>query len=210
MGPVARLALHSPLQVNAAPAPADVPRSYAQWSVWLDRLSEGLQDEACLDAMCAGELNASGGVVTLFSQRLAEEFNARLMRCSEHLTRDLSIGNDESQVVRAILNARKHLAFLHRLAHIESFPATLRTHLTDELRKFAQRAQQSLEDSARTDRSGRLLVLLRNNPLVRYEPAAQDGGAASTARAMGMGAAVGAAAQHPLSQTGARRRNIIL
>ncbi|MDH1301057.1 hypothetical protein [Achromobacter sp. GD03932] len=184
--------------MNAAPASIEAPRSYAQWSACLDRLSEGLHDEACLDAMRAGDLNASGGVVTLFSRRLADEFNARLTRCSEHLTRDLRVGGEESLIVRAILNARKHLAFLHRLAQVEIFPATLRTHLIDELRKFAQRAQQSLEDSAKTDRSGRLLVLLRNNPLVRYESAVAGVPAA------------GATAQPPISQTGARRRNIIL
>lgn len=185
--------------------PIGAPRSYAQWSACLDRLSEGLHDDACLEAMRAGDLSASGGVVTLFSQRLADEFNARLRRCSEHLTRDLRTGGEESQIVRAILNARKQLAFLHRLAQVEIFPATLRTHLTDELRKFAQRAQQSLEDSAKTDRSGRLLVLLRNNPLVRYEPVATGSPDATPA----MGSPAAATALPAVTHAGARRRNII-
>ncbi|MFY3432861.1 hypothetical protein ACOTI9_09470 [Achromobacter mucicolens] len=191
--------------MSAASALIETPRSYAQWSACLDRLAEGLQDEACLEAMRAGELNASGAVITLFSQRLAGEFNARLTRCSEHLTRDLRIGGDENLVVRAILNARTYLTFLHRLAQVEIFPDTLRSHLTDEVRKFAQRAQQSLEESAKGDRSGRLLVLLRNNPLPRYEPATPDPSAEMPAAKTVM-----ASAQAPLTQAGVRRRNIIL
>lgn len=144
-------------------------QTYAQWSKCLDLLATGHQDEACLLNMSQGTLTLVGGVVPLFSKRLAEEFNARLSRCSDVLTRDLQRSSDESDVVRAILNARKTLAFLHRLAHTPSFPETLRTHLSDEVRKFAQRAQTSLEDSAKTDSTGRLKVVLRNNNLSRYE-----------------------------------------
>lgn len=193
--------------MSAGPALIEPPRSYAQWSACLDRLSEGVCDEACLDAMRAGDLTASGGVVTLFSQRLVDEFNARLTRCSEHLTRDLRLGGEESLIVRAILNARKQLTFLHRLAQVENFPVTLRTHLADEVRRFAQRAQQSLEDSAKADRSGRLPILLRNNPLVRYDTAVP--GASAPAAAM-PGMAASAPAQPSITQAGARRRNIIL
>ncbi|MGG4606323.1 hypothetical protein ACLPHM_16180 [Paenalcaligenes sp. Me131] len=144
-------------------------QTYAQWSECLELLATGNHDEACLMSMSQGSLALVGGVVSLFSKRLAEEFNTRLSRCSDLLTRDLQRSSDESGVVRAILNARKSLAFLHRLAHVQSFPETLRTHLSDEVRKFAQRAQTSLEDSAKTDRTGRLAVVLRNNNLSRYE-----------------------------------------
>jgi len=186
-----------------APDSIEAPRSYAQWSACLERLAQGLQDEACLSSMRAGELHASGGVVTMFSQRLVAEFNERLTRCSEHLTRDLRIGADESLVVRAILNARKSMAFLHRLSQVESFPPQLRAHLSDELRKFAQRSQDSLEDSARADRSGRLLVLLRNNNLLRYESTEMAPAVSAPAPAV-------ASAPVPAAPGGARRRSIIL
>lgn len=184
-----------------APPDTDAPRTYAQWSACLDRLAVGTEDEACLDRMRRGELSWAGGVATLFSQRMVAEFNTRLTRCSEHLTRDLRVGMDESLIVRAILNARHALHFLHRLAGVESFPDTLRTHLTDEVRKFVQRAQESLENSARTDRSGRLAVLLRNNPLSRYE--------ALTAPPVLADARPGMAPMPEAPATGMRRRNIL-
>lgn len=149
-------------------SPLVVPESYAQWSECLDRLSGGLEDESCLRCMSAGKLSRTGGVATLFADRLGQEVNARLRRCSEGLTRDLKSTGDESSVVRTIMNARQALFFLDRLVNTPAFPEVIRTHWTDEVKKFAQRAQKTLEDSARSDRSGRLVVLLRNNNLERY------------------------------------------
>jgi hypothetical protein len=149
-------------------SPLVVPDSYAQWSECLDRLSSGLEDESCLRCMAAGRLSWTGGVATLFADRLGQEVNARLRRCSEGLTRDLKSNGGESSVIRAILNARQALFFLDRLVNTPAFPEVIRTHWTDEVKKFAQRAQKNLEDSARSDRTGRLVVLLRNNNLERY------------------------------------------
>lgn len=187
------------------PGVPQIPVTYAQWSACLDLLSEGTQDDACLDCMRQGTLAWSGGVATLFAQRLADEFNLRLTRCSDHLTRDLRQGADESLVVRAILNARQALAFLHRVAQTAAFPETLRAHLTDEVRKFAQRSQQSLEDTAKSDRSGRLLVLLRNNTLVRYDVAIAPAYAAAASVPQPLPLSAAAA----VSPTGVRGRNIL-
>ncbi|WP_445287090.1 hypothetical protein [Variovorax atrisoli] len=182
--------------------PPEGPRTYAQWSECLDRLAAGTQDEACLAHMGGGELSWSGGVGPLFAQRLADEFNARLTRCSEHLTRDLRMSADEGCVVRAILNARQSLFFLHRLAQLPVFAETLRAHLTSEVRKFAERSQKSLEDSAQADRSGRLRLLLQNNNLLRYDALAASGVAAPSVQA--------SSARTDVPSSGTRRRNILI
>lgn len=187
------------------PVASEGPGTYAQWSQCLDRLAAGTQDEACLEGMARGQLSWSGGVGPLFAQRLADEFNARLTRCSAHLTRDLRQGADEGTVVRAILNARQSLFFLHRLTLVPAFAETLRTHLRDELRKFAERTQQSLEDSAKADRSGRLRLLLQNNNLLRYDTLQAPPPVASARAGMTPGQPASAPAI-----SGARRRNILI
>ncbi|WP_454904256.1 hypothetical protein [Variovorax gossypii] len=184
------------------PVSPEGPRTYAQWSECLDQLAAGTQDEACLAHMGGGELSWSGGVGPLFAQRLADEFNARLTRCSGHLTRDLRMGADEGSVVRAILNARQSLFFLHRLAQLPVFAETLRAHLTSEVRKFAERSQKSLEDSAQADRSGRLRVLLQNNNLLRYDTLT-----VSTVASPSMQAS---SALTDMPPSGMRRRNILI
>lgn len=189
------------------PLPLDAPQTYAQWSDCLDDLVCGLQDEACLQRMARGSLSWTGGVAPLFSARLMTEFNRRLTLCSEHLTRDLRSIHDESAVVRAILNARQSLHFLHRLAQTSRFPASLQTHLADELHKFATRSQSSLEDTAKADRSGRLTVLLRHNSLLRYDvlTAPTEGASGKPAAHTGLAAVPGTTATNPSM----RRRNIL-
>lgn len=147
------------------------PASYAQWSQCLDALSRGDDDEANLRALYAGALHWSAGVAPLFVQRLADEVQRRLNLCADRLQRDLRLGAHEALIVRAIISARAQLAFLHRLCLLPALPEATRQQLASEVRKFAERSQQSLETTARTDRSGQLETLLRSNPLTRY---AQD------------------------------------
>jgi hypothetical protein len=147
------------------------PTTYSEWSDCVEAFESGEQDDEVVLAMSRGTLNWNSGVAALFSERISGAFNTRLKRCADRMERDFRSGGDETTIVRAMLDTRRTLTLLHRVATIPSFPEMLREHLTDEIRKYAERAQQSLEDTARHDRSGRLASLIRNNSLLRYEPA---------------------------------------
>lgn len=120
--------------------------------------------------MSQGTLSWTSGVANLFSERIGSAFSVRLGRCADRMERDFKSGSDETTVVRAMLDTRRTLTLLYRIATVPAFPEILREHLTSEIRSYADRAQQSLEDSAKHDRSGRLASLLRNNSLLRYQP----------------------------------------
>ena len=172
----------SPAQVSSSAnlGAANSPSSYAQWSECLDELRGGNNDEACLARLNSGALSWSGGVAPKFVERINDEINRRLDICSKRLTRDLQLGAQETTIVRAIVQARHQLDFVHRLCHLSALPETTRQQLAGEVAKFAQRAQSSLQDSAKADRSGRLEGLFRNNPLTRYVSADQPRLAEST------------------------------
>lgn len=151
-------------------APAG-PRSYIEWSACLDLLEQGLDDAATLAAMERGTLAWTSGVAELFSERLSATLNLRLQRCADQLSRQLSSGADEVTLVRALLNTRATLATLRRLATLTPFPAILQQHVHDAVQGYAERTQATLEDNAKTDRSGRLSSLLRNNSILSQAPA---------------------------------------
>jgi len=151
------------------------PTSYAQWSACLDELSRGDNDEACLRRLGSGSLSWSGGVAPMFVERLNQELQRRLDLCSRRLTRDLQAGREEAILVRAIGQARQQLDFVHRLCQLGVLPEATREQLAGEVLKFAQRAQDSLQDSARADRSGRLERLFRTHSLTRYVRVDQPG-----------------------------------
>lgn len=145
------------------------PISYADWSACIDALEAGLNDELLIQAMLQGSLSWTSGVANLFSERISGAFNIRLQRCADRLTRDLSLGADETTLVRAMLDSRRSLSLLLRVGAIPTFPQMLRDHLCTEVKRYAERAQRSLEDSAKHDRSGRLTSLIRHNNLLAYE-----------------------------------------
>ncbi len=187
------------------------PQTYAQWSDWLDRLSLGVEDEACLAQMAIGRMEWSGPSAKLFTQRLTEEYNRRLTHCATRLTQDLRAGNDEVSIVRAILDARSKLTFLDRLGRMPNLPQLLATHLQDEVKKYAERAQSSLEDSAKLDRTGRLASLLRNNSLLRYSaPDSNSIGIPAPSTTGRLSDASQQTGTPPIQTVGVRRRNIII
>lgn len=147
------------------------PTSYFEWSACIEALETGLNDEQVIQAMAQGNLSWTSGVANLFSERIGVAFNTRLQRCADRMTRDLSHGSDETSLVRALLDTRRSLSLLHRAAGIPAFPQMLREHLHTEVKRYAERAQRSLEDSAKHDRSGRLVSLIRHNNLLAYENA---------------------------------------
>lgn len=144
------------------------PDSYAQWSACLDELGQGNNDEACLARLNVGSLSWTGGVAPLFVERISNEVQRRLEQCSRRLQRDMQAVGQESLIVRGIVQARQQLDFVHRLCQLPALPEATRQQLAAEVDKFAQRAQSSLQESAKADRSGRLELLFRNNPLTRY------------------------------------------
>ncbi|MDR1889298.1 MAG: hypothetical protein LBQ81_07990 [Zoogloeaceae bacterium] len=149
--------------------PISVPATYAEWSACLDILEAGGQDDEVIQAMSQGQLAWVNGVANLFSERVHGVFNTRLQRCAERMDRDFKAARDDTPIVRALLDTRRTLALLHKVAKLPSFHRMLQDHLAAEVRDYAKRAQNSLEDSAKQDRSGRLSSLIRNNPLLRYE-----------------------------------------
>jgi hypothetical protein len=188
---------------DATAQPPAVPQSYAQWSECLDLLAAGQHDADCLSRMQSGRLDWTVGVAPLFVQRLGDELQRRLTMCADRMTRDLRDSTAEVQVVRTILQARAQLLFAHRLCQLPALPDNVRSQLLDEVRRFAERSQQSLLGSAQADRSGRLASVLRHNPLTRYD----DPG--SAAPAPGAASAAPAVAPHPPAGAQARRRNIL-
>lgn len=144
------------------------PDTYASWSSCLELFAQATQDEAVTSAMNAGSLSWTGGVAHLFSERVTDVLDQRLRRVADDISRDLKFAGDHGVLARALLDARHKLALLHRFSCCAPFPEALSALLQSQVRQYAERAQQSMEDTARTDRSGRLGTIVRNNSLLRY------------------------------------------
>jgi hypothetical protein len=141
-----------------------IPQSYADWMKCFDEIKQGLKDEETVAIMEKGTLSWSSGVAERFSTQLFEVINIRIDGASKRFQRnmDMSRGN-ETAIVTALMGIKRELKFLKRLTNLSAIPEDKRTYFFQQIVNYAKNVQQSLENSAKNDRSGRLGSLIRNN-----------------------------------------------
>lgn len=144
------------------------PQTYAEWCNCLNYLNDSRYDHEIKNILSEGTLSWTSGVAERFSERLATVFNERLKECAQRLNRTISHNYDEASLLTGLLAARRTLSFLYEIATLECFPELLQKHLTDELERYANQTQSSLENSALADRTGKLLSLIKHNSILNY------------------------------------------
>ncbi|MCS7459626.1 hypothetical protein N0M98_05680 [Paenibacillus doosanensis] len=146
------------------------PATYADWVRCFDALQEGGQDDEVLLSMERGAIEWTGGVADKITRRMYEVLELRLQQVSRQMTAELSRARAaDTDVVTALLNARRRFAVVKRFASIAAFPEPVRKTMTDIVAAYVRDTQSSLEDSAKNDRTGQLRMVIKNNSLLRYE-----------------------------------------
>ena len=140
------------------------PRTYSEWVAVLDMLKERTNDEQVLRVMEQGTLEWQSGVAERFSRRLIETINFRMNRASDQFQKEMGRAmGQERVIVSALLALRRELSFLSKAINIPVIPEKDRNKYCDLVINKANKIQSSLEDSAKSDRSGKLASIVRNN-----------------------------------------------
>jgi len=144
--------------------PVKPPTTYAEWAACCDLLLAGQSDEEILTAMQTGHLEWTSGVAERITRRVHEVFDVRLKAVGDKFQRDVNHARGhETLLANALLDIRKGLIPVGRLAALPAWPDMVKQSLQQSLQHFVERSQTSLESSARSDRTGRMLDLLRRN-----------------------------------------------
>jgi hypothetical protein len=140
------------------------PNTYAEWAACCDCLMKGDCDEDTIAAMESGALEWTSGVAERITRRIHEVFDSRLKLAGEHFQRDTRHAQGHATLLtNALLGIRKKLILLARLAALPALPDMVKQSLQQSLQQFAERTQSSLESSARADRTGKTLDLVKRN-----------------------------------------------
>lgn len=140
------------------------PHTYAEWVKVLDLFRARQDDREVLAAMQQGSLEWQSGVADRFSKRLVDAVNARMNTASDKFQRDMSNARGaEGAIVQALLSLRKEMALLAQAVDIPSLPVEYRRQYVQLVLDQANHMQDSLEDSAKKDRSGKLSSIVRNH-----------------------------------------------
>jgi tRNA U34 5-carboxymethylaminomethyl modifying enzyme MnmG/GidA len=85
---------------------------------------------------------------------------------NERFQRDMTNAKgQEGPIVQALLALRKEMAFLTDAINLPAIPEKDRGQYVQLVRAQADKMQQSLEDSAKNDRSGKLASIVRNHKI---------------------------------------------
>lgn len=140
------------------------PHTYSEWVKVLASFKEKTDDENVLAAMKNGTLEWQSGVADRFSKRFIESVNYRMDNASDKFQRDLSRAyGSESAIIQALLSLRKEMRYLVQAVDVQVFPENYRKQYVQMVIEQANTMQNSLEDSARKDRSGKMSSIVRNH-----------------------------------------------
>lgn len=140
------------------------PHTYSEWVAVLDMLKAKTDDEAVLQAMNNGTIEWQTGVAERFTKKLVEVVNFRINSASDKFQKEMGRSyGQERAIVQALIALRKEMSFLAKTVNISAIPEKDRHNYHKLVVEQADKMQKSLEDSAKNDRTGKLLSLVRNN-----------------------------------------------
>lgn len=141
-----------------------VPHTYAEWVMVLDMLKKKQDDESALLAMQQGTLEWQPGVAERFTNRLIDVVDDRMKNASEKFQKELknSFGQ-ERVIVQSLLALRAEMKFLLKAVDLPAIPSNHRQQLQQLIIDKVNSMQTSLENSSKSDRSGKLRNIVRNN-----------------------------------------------
>lgn len=140
------------------------PETYYEWVIILDMLKAKSDDEAVLSAMQNGSIEWQSGVAERFAKKLIDVINYRMNAASDKFQKEINRSNGhERGIVQAILALRKEMFFLSKAINLPAIPEKDRQYYYQLVIDQANSIQNSLEDSAKKDRSGKLVSIVRNN-----------------------------------------------
>ena len=140
------------------------PHTYSEWTKVIDIFKEKQNDTEVLIAMKNGTLEWQAGVADRFSKRMVDAVMSRIGNANDKMQKNFNNSRGaEGAIVQALLGMRKEMSFLAQAINIQAFPEELRKQYLQQVIDKANEIQQSLEDSAKRDRSGKMSSIVRNH-----------------------------------------------
>ena len=142
------------------------PKIYIEWVNILNLLKERKNNEEILEKMENGKLEWQDGVAQRFVDKLTQVINYRIKIATDKFSQDLRRGTSNERVtVQSLIALKKEFLFCSRICKIRILPDEIQKKLYELIADQAKNIQTSLENSAKNDRTGKLLSIVRNNKI---------------------------------------------
>ncbi|MGM0214619.1 hypothetical protein [Enterococcus sp. AZ109] len=140
------------------------PRTYSEWIDIIECFQSGKNDSETLELMKNGSLQWQAGVADRFIKRLTDAASERIQKATDQFQLNFSRARGtEGSIVQSILTLRKELVMIQSFMDLSAIPDDVRKDLVKLVNDQRDQIQKSLEESAKSDRTGKLMSLVRNN-----------------------------------------------
>ena len=146
----------------------NVPKTYPEWNQLLTKLKNKTDDREVLFAMQRGTLEWQSGVAERFTNKLVDAINSRMNDASDKFQKTMGRPGGDSQVIMALDGLRKEYYFLCQCVDLPCLPPDIKKQYIGLIVDQANKTQESLEDSARRDRTGRLRFLVKQHAVNNF------------------------------------------
>ena len=138
----------------------NIPKIYAEWVKIFESLKNREDDEKNLELIKNGKIYWQTGVAERFLKRLVETVNFRLNKSRDEFQR--APKNDDNLVVQSLIKMRKEFQFALKMVDINAIPEKEKEQLCQMVIDNSNQVQEELEKSAESDRTGKLLNIIKN------------------------------------------------
>ena len=138
----------------------NIPKIYAEWVKIFESLKNREDDEKNLELIKNGKIYWQTDVAERFLKRLVETVNFRLNKSRDEFQR--APKNDDNLVVQSLIKMRKEFQFALKMVDINAIPEKEKEQLCQMVIDNSNQVQEALEKSAESDRTGKLLNIIKN------------------------------------------------
>lgn len=148
-------------------APTTPPKEYMQWVDLFSYLSNSPIDDSILEIIKNGSLEWQKGVAERFIDRVSAMWNARLESANKRFDLALKGSHDiESKFILALKSLRREYDYLEQITKALPIDEETKKASLENLANTRKQAQEHQEkDLIKIDRTGKLLRIVKNNPL---------------------------------------------
>lgn len=141
------------------------PKTYAEWAGLIQAFkNHEYDDKDVIQAMKNGSLAWQSGVAERFIERFMDAINTRLNGAIDRFQKGILRGtSSDYALTQSIFSLRKEFEILTSVADIPAIPQEQRSQILGIIKQQADKIQESLENSAKRDRTGKMGNLIRNN-----------------------------------------------
>lgn len=147
-----------------------VPINYLEWCNLFDEITNSPRDEEYIEAIKRGVISWTSGVAERYIKAASEMIRKRVNSAHDRYQRQMKNAQGlNSNISNALSALNKEYRYVYSIAKALPIPEEYREQIAKSVKDQANQTQASLEDSAKADRSGHLLSMVKNAHVNRIE-----------------------------------------